>query len=91
MLEAVLRCVQALGYTIVLPASAISGWPRDVPLPAEPAWKRDYAGSVRRLVEDGVDTAQASLFVHVARPLASDAGGEDRARSATEALLDRRV
>ncbi len=91
MLEAVLRCVQALGYTIVLPASAISGWPRDVPLPAEPAWKRDYAGSVRRLVEDGVDTAQASLFVHVARPLASDAEGADRARSATEAFLYRRL
>ena len=84
MLEAVLRCVQALGYTIMLPASAIPRWPRDVPLPAEPAWKRDYAGSVRRLVADGVDTAQASLFVHVARPLASDAEGADRARARTK-------
>ncbi len=84
LLEAVLRCVQALGYTIMLPASAIPRWPRDVPLPAEPAWKRDYAGSVRRLVADGVDTAQASLFVHVARPLASDAEGADRARARTK-------
>ena len=91
MLEAVLRCVQALGYTIVLPASAIPGWPQDVPLPAEPAWKRDYSGSVRRLVADGVDKSQASLFVHVARPLASDAEGADRARSATEAFLYRRL
>ena len=77
------RGYEALGYTIVLPASAVPGWPQDVPLPAEPAWKRDYSGSVRRLVADGVDTSQASLFVHVARPLASDAEGADRARSAS--------
>lgn len=85
------RGYEALGYTIVLPASAIPGWPKDVPLPAEPAWKRDYAGSVRRLVADGVDTAQASLFVHIARPLVSNAEGVDRARSATEAFLYRRL
>ncbi|HUG21281.1 DEAD/DEAH box helicase, partial [Piscinibacter sp.] len=66
------RGYEALGYTIVLPANAIAGWPQDVVLPAEPAWKRDYAGSVRRLARDGVDTSVASLFVHVARPL--DAG-----------------
>ena len=51
------RGYEALGYTIVLPASATPGWPSDVPLPAEPAWKRDYAGSVRRLAADGVDTS----------------------------------
>ena len=91
MFERRCRGYEALGYTIVLPASAIPGWPQDVPLPSEPAWKRDYAGSVRRMVADGVDTAQASLFVHVARPLASDAEGADRARSATEAFLYRRL
>lgn len=91
MFERRCRGYEALGYTIVLPASAIPGWPQDVPLPSDPAWKRDYAGSVRRLVADGVDTAQASLFAHVARPLASDAEGADRARSATEAFLYRRL
>jgi hypothetical protein len=41
---------------IVLPASAIPGWPADVVLPFDPVWRRDYAGSVQRLVRDGVDT-----------------------------------
>ena len=85
------RGYEALGYTIVLPASAIPGWPQDVPLPAGPAWKRDYAASVRRLASDGVDTPLASLFVHTVRPPAPDAEGADRARSATEAFLYRRL
>jgi superfamily II DNA or RNA helicase len=37
------RGYEAVGYTILLPASAIPGWPADVPLPADPFWKRDYA------------------------------------------------
>jgi very-short-patch-repair endonuclease len=53
-------------------------------------WKRDYSASVRRLVRDGVDTSLASLFVHAART-APDADGTDRARSATEAFLYRRL
>lgn len=85
------RGYEALGYTIMLPASAVPGWPSDVPLPAEPAWKRDYAGSVRRLATDGVDASLASLFVHVARPHEPDAEGAERARSASEAFLYRRL
>ena len=85
------RGYEALGYRIVVPASAIPGWSQDVPLPAEPAWKRDYAGSVRRLAADGVDPPLASLFVDAARPIAPDAEGADRARSATEAFLYRRL
>ena len=54
-------------------------------------WKRDYSGSVRRLVRDGVDTPLASLFVHAARTVHPDADGADRARSATEAFLYRRL
>jgi hypothetical protein len=54
-------------------------------------WKRDYAGSVRRLVRDGVDTPLASLFVYAARTVPADAEGADRARSATEAFLYRRL
>ena len=61
------RGYEAVGYTILLPASAIPGWPADVVLPSDPVWKRDYAGSVRRLVRDGVDTPLANLFVHAAR------------------------
>jgi len=85
------RGYEAVGYTILLPASAIPGWPADVVLPSDPVWKRDYSGSVRRLVRDGVDTPLASLFVHVARTVPPDADGADRARSATEAFLYRRL
>ncbi|HXH37201.1 MAG TPA: DEAD/DEAH box helicase family protein, partial [Thermoanaerobaculia bacterium] len=87
------RCVgyEAVGYTIVLPASAIPGWPADVPLPADPLWKRDFAASVRRLVRDGVDLPLANLFVHAARVIAPEIKGANRARSATEAFLYRRL
>ena len=61
------RGYEAVGYTILLPASAVPGWPADVPLPVDPQWKNDYAASVRRLVRDGVDAPLANLFVHVAR------------------------
>jgi superfamily II DNA or RNA helicase/very-short-patch-repair endonuclease len=84
------RGYEAVGYTLLLPASAIPGWPADVVLPSDPAWKRDYAASVRRLVHDGVDAPLASLFVHAARPV-PDADGANRARSATEAFLYRRL
>ena len=60
-------------------------------LPSDPVWKRDYSGSVRRLVRDGVDSPLASLFVHAARPVLPDAEGAARARSATEAFLYRRL
>ena len=85
------RGYEAVGYTVLLPASAIPGWPADVILPSDPVWKRDYSGSVRRLVRDGVDTPLASLFVHVARTVPPDADGASRARSATEAFLFRRL
>ena len=41
------RGYEVVGYTIVVPASAIPGWPADVALAADPLWKRDYAASVR--------------------------------------------
>ena len=61
------RGYEAVGYTILLPASAVPGWPAEVPLPVDPQWKTDYAASVRRLVRDGVDMPLANLFVHVTR------------------------
>jgi very-short-patch-repair endonuclease len=85
------RGYEAIGYTILLPASAVPGWPADVVLPSDPVWKRDYSGSVRRLIRDGVDTPLASLFVHAARAMPQDAEGAARARSATEAFLYRRL
>ena len=57
----------------------------------DPVWKRDYAASVRRLVRDGVDTPLANLFVTAARPVPSEAEGANRARSASEAFLYRRL
>lgn len=76
---------------MILPASAIPGWPADVVLPSNPSWKRDYSGSVQRLVRDGVDSPLATLFVHATRTVPPEATGGDRARSATEAFLYRRL
>jgi hypothetical protein len=51
------RGYEAIGCTILLPASAVPG--ADVVLPSDPVWKRDYSCSVRRLIRDGVDTPLA--------------------------------
>jgi hypothetical protein len=85
------RGYEALGYTILLPASAVPGWPIAVPLPIDPEWKKDYAASVRRLIRDGVDTPLANLFFHAARSPSPDAEGASRARRASEAFLYRRL
>jgi len=85
------RGYEAVGYTILLPASAVPGWPADVPLPIDPQWKQNYAASVQRLVRDGVDTSLANLFVCVARTVTPDAEGASRARSSTEAFLYHRL
>ena len=87
------RCAgyEAVGYTILLPGSAVPGWPVEVPLPVDPEWKNEYAATVRRLVRDGVDAPLAKLFAHVAREVDPSSKGIDRARSATEAFLYRRL
>jgi superfamily II DNA or RNA helicase/very-short-patch-repair endonuclease len=85
------RCAgyEAVGYTVLIPGSAVPGWPVEVPLPVDPLWKSEYAASVRRLVRDGVDAPLAKLFVHVATKPSSK--GVDRARSATERFFFRRL
>jgi very-short-patch-repair endonuclease len=87
------RChgYEAVGYVIKLPGSAVPGWPSEVPLPVDPQWKSQYATSVRRLVRDGVDLPLATLFTYVAKTPDPNAEGADRARSATEAFLYRRL
>ena len=85
------RGYEAIGYKIQLPGSAVPGWPADVPLPIDPEWKSQYAASVRRLVRDGVDSSLANLFVDVAVMPAPNAEGVNRARSASEAFLYRRL
>jgi len=85
------RGYEAVGYTIVVPASAVPGWPADVPLPVDAQWKREYAASVKRLIRDGLDASLGNLFVSAVRVLLPDAEGIDRARSATEAFLYRRL
>jgi len=86
------RCAgyEAVGYTILLPARALPGWPVEVPLPIDPQWKQDYAASVKRLLRDGVDQPLAQLFVHITRPFTADAENAGRARSASEAFIFRR-
>lgn len=80
------------GYAILLPASARPGWPVEVPLPCRKTWKRTYSASVQRLLQDGVDAPLAELFAQVTdiEPMA-DRMGADRARSASEAFLFRRL
>ena len=87
------RCqgYEAVGYKILLPGSAVPGWPEEVSLPVDPRWKSEYATTVRRLIRDGVDGPLANLFEHAARSISPDAEGEARARSATEAFLYRRL
>ena len=87
------RCegYESIGYRVMLPGSAVPGWPVDVPLPVDPQWKTDYAATVRRLVRDGVDVPLAKLFVRVARDYEPNAKGVARARSASEAFLYRRL
>ena len=85
------RGYKAVGHTIILPASAVPGWPADVPLPASPSWKSDYAASVRRLVRDGVDVPLANLFVQAARSGPSKRHSINAARSASEAFLYHRL
>jgi superfamily II DNA or RNA helicase/very-short-patch-repair endonuclease len=85
------RGYEAVGYAVMLPGSAVPDWPADVPLPVDPQWKSEYAASVKRLVRDGVDAPLARLFVHTARPVTPGAEGVNRARSATEAFLYRRL
>jgi hypothetical protein len=83
------RCTgyEAVGYTILLPGSALPGWPVEVPLPVDPVWKSDYAASVRRLIRDGVDVPLANRFVVATAPASDD----QRARSAAEAFLFHRL
>jgi very-short-patch-repair endonuclease len=87
------RCAgyEAVGYTLLLPASAVPGWPVEVPLPIDPEWKRDYSASIRRLAQDGVDVPLANLFMHAFHPVSPQAEGVARARSASEAFLYRRL
>jgi len=85
------RGYEAIGYKMQLPGSAVPGWPADVPLPIDPEWKSQYAASVRRLVRDGVDSPLANLFVNVAVMPSPNAEGANRARSASEAFLFRRL
>lgn len=85
------RGYEAIGYKMQLPGSAVPGWPAEVPLPIDPKWKSQYAASVRRLVRDGVDFPLANLFVAVAVTLPPNAEGANRARSASEAFLYRRL
>ena len=83
------RCAgyEAVGYTILLPASALPGWPTEVPLPIDPVWKKDYAASVRRLIRDGVDVPLGGLFLAATRP----GNDHERARSASESFLYHRL
>ncbi len=85
------RGYEAVGYTVMLPGSAVPGWPAEVPLPVDPQWKSEYAASVRRLVRDGVDVPLAHLFVDAVPVASPNVEGVQRARSATEAFLYRRL
>lgn len=85
------RGYESLGYTILMAATLLPGWPREVPLPLDPVWNHDYAASVRRLVRDGVDVPLAQLFVGATRSPSASAEGLGRARSASEAFFLHRL
>ena len=85
------RGYEAAGYSVSVPASAAPGWPAGIPLPADGSWKQHYGASARRLLRDGVDEPLADLFTQVAGEIPSGAQGAERARSASEAFLFRRL
>src|SRR5436309_3167099 len=85
------RSYESVGYTILVPASAVPGWPAEVPLPADPRWKREYAATIQRLIRDGVDAPLADLFSSAVGTVQPESEGVGRARSATEAFLYRRL
>ncbi|MCA9066580.1 MAG: DEAD/DEAH box helicase family protein, partial [Planctomycetaceae bacterium] len=90
------RCAgyEAVGYQILVPGSAVPGWPADVQLPVEPNWRADFADSIQRLISDGIDEPLAQLFADATKPIhrePSDLEGAERARSASEAFLFRRL
>ncbi len=91
MFERRCRGYEAVGYTLLLPAGALPGWPHEVPLPIDASWKHDYAASVRRLIRDGVDAPLGRLFVGAAAAPVPSAEGVARARSASEAFLFQRL
>lgn len=82
---------EAIGYQVRLPASGTPGWPTQVELPVDPAWKDAHSASIRRLLSDGVDQPLATLFRQATGPFSADAEGVDRARSASEAFLYQRL
>ncbi len=91
MFEKRCRGYEGIGYEILLPASAVAGWPSGVPLPVDRNWKETYAASVRRLIRDGVSEPLAELFVGAARDFPPEATGVARARSASEAFFFHRL
>ncbi|MCA1732561.1 MAG: DUF559 domain-containing protein, partial [Acidobacteria bacterium] len=91
MFERRCRGYAGIGYRIELPASAVAGWPADVPLPVDSAWKRDYAATIRRMARDGVDRPLANLFTKSICLPDADAEGAERARSSMERFLFERL
>ena len=85
------RSYEAVGYSISSPASAVPGWPRTVPLPADGIWKQRYSVSVRRLLRDGVDEPLAGLFRLLTTEGQAGQHDTERARSSSEAFLLRRL
>ena len=85
------RSYEAIGYSISSPASAVSGWPPSVSLPADGSWKQRYAGSLRRLLRDGVDEPLAGLFRLLMTEGSTSRHDAERARSSSEAFLLRRL
>ena len=85
------RAYEAIGYKILLPASATPGWPNSVPLPVDPKWKADYAATIKRLIRDGIDIPLANLFKQVAVNPSPEIEKIERARSVVEAFLYHRL
>ena len=90
-LIAAVAATKLLATRFSFPAALCRAGPRTCRFLSIPMWKSQYAASVRRLVRDGVDSPLANLFVHVAVDSTAEAEGADRARSATEAFLYRRL
>ena len=85
------RAYEGQGYAIERPASAVPGWPADVRLPAQDAWKQRFQPSVQRLARDGVEPHAADLFLRLAEAMTAGGTDTDGVRSASEAFLLRHL
>ena len=85
------RGYEAVGYTILLPASAVPGWPAEVPLPVDPAVEERLCGQRAAARSRRARRAAGEVVRRRGPATVARCRRRARARSASEAFLYRRL